>query len=808
MQIKNKSILTIVLFLKLILFNLNLYADEFNISAIEVVVDKKNEIVIGKGSVVATDTEGKNIKAEKITYEKQKEFLLAEGSVTIFDVEGNVLKTDKATYDKLNEIIISYKNSILTIKEGYELKSNKILYNDKENIISSNVKSTLIDDDGNIIHVDMFEYDINKNLFSSIGKIKIVDKNKNKYSFKELYVDTKKKEMIGSDISAVLDQKSFGVDKENDPRFVANNILLTKDKSMLSKGVFTVCKLRDDKCPPWSLKAKKITHSKSKKTIYYEHAVLKVYDLPIFYFPRFFHPDPTVKRKSGFLTPFISDSTSIGSGFGLPYFWAISRDKDLTFTPKMYANENVLLLNEYRQAFKNGFLTLDSSFHEGYKNTSTKKTDGSRNHIFLESNFNFAQEENYESNLILKVQKTSNDTYFRVHDINTKLVDADKTNLENKISYNFSKDDIYFNVSGSAYENLRKKDGNRYEYILPNIIFGKSFFSEKFGSINFKSDSLYRNYETNKHITSITNDISWNPISKISKYGFVNTLEGLIKNTNYDAENTSDHKVEGTVNEVSSVISLKSSLPMKKEGVGYSNIFSPNFMLRYAPGHMKDLRKEDQTFKYSDLFSINRTSVIENGLSGVLGFQFIKNKKVSDTEEIEKLSVSMGQVFNAEKNQDIPRSTSLDQRMSDVVGEINYNFSKISNIKYKFSLDHNFNDLNYNEVSTSLNFGKVEFNLDYLEEQNHVGNENYVNTGITLNYDDNNQFKFKTKKNFKTDSTELYDLSYQYKNDCLKAGLAYRRKFYEDSDIEPTDTLMFTITFVPFTGARTPVFKP
>ena len=72
MQIKNKSILTIVLFLKLILFNLNLYADEFNISAIEVVVDKKNEIVIGKGSVVATDTEGKNIKAEKITYEKLK----------------------------------------------------------------------------------------------------------------------------------------------------------------------------------------------------------------------------------------------------------------------------------------------------------------------------------------------------------------------------------------------------------------------------------------------------------------------------------------------------------------------------------------------------------------------------------------------------------------------------------------------------------------------------------------------------------------------------------------------------------------
>ncbi len=807
MQIKNKSILTIILFFKLILFNLNLYADEFNISAIEVVVDKTNETVIGKGSVVATDTEGKNIKAEKITYEKQKEFLLAEGAVKIFDLEGNVLKTDKATYDKLNEIIISYKNSILTIKEGYELKSNKILYNNKENIISSNINSTLTDTEGNIIQVSMFEYDMNKNLFSSVGKIKILDKNKNKYSFKELYVDTKKKEMIGSEISAILDQENFGVSKENDPRFVANDILLTKNETMLSKGVFTVCKLRDDKCPPWSMKARKITHNKSNKTIYYEHAVLKVYDLPIFYFPRFFHPDPTVERKSGFLTPFIGDSTTIGSGIGLPYFWAISHDKDLTFTPKMYSNENVLLLNEYRQAFKNGFLTFDSSYHEGYKKTSSKKTDGSRNHIFLESNFDFGQEETYESNLSLKVQKTSNDTYFRVHDINTKLVDSDKTNLENKISYNFSKDDIYFNVSGSAFENLRKKDGNRYEYILPNVVFGKSFFSEKFGNINFKSDSLYRNYETNKHITSVTNDISWNPISKISKFGFINTLEGLIKNTNYDAENTSDRKVNGTVNEISSVVSFKSSLPMKKEGVGYSNIFSPNFMLRYAPGHMKDLRNEKQTFKYSDLFSTNRTSVIENGLSGVLGFQFIKNKKVKNTE-IEKLSVSMGQVFNAEKIEDMPRSTSLDQKMSDVVGEINYNFSEISNIKYKFSLDHNFNDLNYNEVSTSLNFGKVKFNLDYLEEQNHIGNENYINTGITLNYNDNNQFTFKTKKNFKTDSTELYDLSYQYKNDCLTAGLAYRRKFYEDSDIEPSDSLMFTITFVPFTGARTPVLNP
>ena len=808
MQTKNKNILILAFFFNLILFNLNAIADEFNISAQEISIDKKNEIVIGKGLVEATDSEGKNIKADKITYQKKKEFLLAEDSVEIFDTEGNILKSDKATYDKINEIIISYQNSKLFTKEGYILTSNKILYNNKEKIISSDQNSTLVDDDGNIIEMSMFQYDLNKKLFSAIGKIKITDINKNKYLFKELHVDTNKKEMIGSDISAVLDKENFGLSEKNDPRFVANDVLLKKNETTLSKAVFTVCQLKEDKCPPWSLKAHKIKHDKTKKTIYYEHAVLKVYGFPIFYFPRFFHPDPTVKRQSGFLSPFFTDSTTVGTGFGLPYFWAISHDKDLTFTPKIYAKENILFLNEYRQAFKNGFMTLDASYNKGYKEASSKKTSGSRNHIFVESNFDLAEGQPYESSLYLKIQKTNNDTYFRVHDIDTKLVDSDKTNLENKISYNFNKDNMYLNVSATAYENLRKQHGARYEYILPNVIFGKSFFTEKFGTINFKSDTLYRNYKTNKYIASVTNDVVWNPSSYISKYGFVNNIEGVIKNTNYEAINTNDHKVDGVVNELKSVLSFKSSLPMKKDGIGYSNIFSPNFMLRYAPGHMRDLRSETQTFKYANLFSTNRTSVIENGLSAVLGLEFLINEKMSDTKEREKLSVSLGQVFSAEQNEDMPRSTSLDQKMSDVVGEINYNFSEIGDIKYKFSLDHNFNDLNYNEVSTSLNFGKVAFNLDYLEEQNHVGNENYVNTGITLNLNDKNKFKFQTKKNFKTDSTELYDISYQYLNDCLTAGLVYRREFYEDDDVEPKNTLMFTITFVPFTGARTPLIKP
>jgi len=804
MLIKSKIILIIFFAVYVFAFNQSSAADEFNISATEISFDKNNNTVVGKGSVEVTDNEGKFITADKVIYDKTKEFLTTEGSVKITDKEGNIITTNKATYDKIKDIIVTFSNSELILKEGYFLKSNKIEYDNIKKIISSGQNSILTDSESNTVNVSMFQYYLEENLFSSIGKIKIIDKDKNEYFFKELHVDTKKKEMIGSSVSVLLDQKNFGVSEENDPRFVANDIFISDDKSNLSKAVFTVCKKKGDQCPPWSLKAKRISHDKVKKTIYYEHATLKIYDIPIFYFPRFFHPDPTVKRQSGFLIPFFTDSTTVGAGFGLPYYWAVSKDKDITFTPKFYNNENFLLLNEYRQAFRNGFLTLDTSYTQGYKNTSETKTDGSRSHIFAELDFDLGKNQSYDSNISFKTQRTSNDTYFRIHDINTTLVNSENTDLRNEINYNFSKGDMYLNISGAVYENLREETNNKYEYVLPNIVYGKTFFTERFGSIDFKSNAVYKNYDANKHSSVLTNDIIWSPSSFITKKGFVNTLEAMIKNTNYEARNTTDYKTEGTINEVSSVLGYRASLPMKKDNAAHTNIFSPNFMVRYAPFHMKDLSGDDANLKYSNLYSLNKTSEIEDGLSAILGFDYKVNTKNKDGNENEKFSLSMGQVFNRKKNQDIPSKSSLDQKMSDVVGEINYNFSQIGSIGYKFALDHNLNDLNYNEISTTLNFGKVGFNLNYLEEQNHIGDEHYVSTGINLSLNDSSNLKFQTKKNFKTNSIELYDINYQYELDCLTAGLVYRREFYVDRDVEKKDTLMFTVTFVPFAGVKTP----
>ena len=812
MPIKNKKYILII-FLLSCLFNTNLNADDFSIEAKEIIIDKENKIIVGIGSVIAKDNEGKIINANKITYKKSEEFLLAEGDVKINDNAGNILITEKATYDKLKEKIITYDNSKLSLEAGYTINAKNISYDVDRKLLRSNQSTIVTDLDGNTISASMFQYDSLNNLFSSIGQIKIIDVQKNKYFFKEIYVDTQKREMIGSDVSIVLDEASFGLKEKNDPRFAANSALITQNKSELSKGIFTVCQKREDnKCPPWTIKAKKITYDKIKKNIYYEHATLKIYDVPVFYFPRFFHPDPSVKRQSGLLFPTYTSNSNLGIGLTTPYYWAISHDKDMTFSPKFIEKEHILYLNEYRQSYESGSLVVDSSYTEGYKNTTSIKTAGSKSHIFADLNLNFNNYESYQGVLDLKIQHTSNNTYFRQYGLDTSLVSSENTNLQNKFKYTLNKDDTLFSLDATIYEDLRKSDSEKYEYMLPNFLFEKTYLTEKFGTINFVTNAYQNKFDKSNNVykkkTFLVNDVTWSPLNNITKKGFVNSIEGAIKNINYKAKNTVDYKNGSTINEVQSVIAFKSTLPLKKDGINYSNIFSPKYMIRYAPGHMRDLGSSDGSFNYNNLYSLNKTSEIENGLSAILGFDFKTNKKTTDNKEMQKFSMSLGQVFSLKENTDLPAGSSLNDKTSDVVGEIGYNFSEISTISYKFALDQNLNDLVNNEISTIIDFGALAFNLDYLEQNKHRGTEHYVSPGITLNYKDNSKFNFSTKKNFKTDSTEYYDWKYQYELDCLTAGLVYRREFYNDSELDANDTLMFTVRFVPFGTVNGPIQTP
>ena len=268
------------------------------------------------------------INSSKIQYDNNNKVTIFEGNVELLDEKGNKLFSEYARYDKINQRVETTGTTKIITSKGFEVLSSNVIFDNKEKLILSKYKTQIIDADNNKILVDMFNYSTLTNIFFSKGDIKVIDVYNNNYSFSEIYIDENKKKIIGSDVKAFLNQKNIGApSSENEPRFFANTFDLSENVNTFEKGIFTYCKnKKDEKCPPWTLQSKKIKHDLAKKTIYYENVVLKVYDFPIFFSPKFSHPDPTVKRRSGLLAPSLTNSTTLGSGVSLPYFLNIAND--------------------------------------------------------------------------------------------------------------------------------------------------------------------------------------------------------------------------------------------------------------------------------------------------------------------------------------------------------------------------------------------------------------------------------------------------------------------------------------------------
>ena len=218
------------------------------------------------------------------------------------------------------------------------------------------------------------------------------------------------------------------------------------------------------------------------------------------------------------------------------------------------------------------------------------------------------------------------------------------------------------------------------------------------------------------------------------------------------------------------------------------------------------MRKETSGSRLEPLtaFSMDRLNNIRNfetGLNTAVGFDY----SVSENN-YNKFYFSIAQIINSKENKMMSSESSMDEKMSDLVGKISLGNDK-TNLTYNFNVDQNYKELNYNELTASYNLDPFKVNLSYLKEQKHLGSQEYLKTKLNLFKNDSNQFSFENKRNLITNSSEFYNLSYEYINDCLRAGLVYRREFYNDSEIEPENSLMFKITLSPFGDVFTPSFR-
>jgi LPS-assembly protein len=127
--------------------------------------------------------------------------------------------------------------------------------------------------------------------------------------------------------------------------------------TVFENGVYTACApcKNDPKKPPlWQVKGARIIHDQTDKMMYFENAQLEFFGVPMAYLPYFSTPDPTVKRKTGFLMPYITSVSTYGFGVEAPFYWAIAPDYDATFNPRITSRQGVLFQGEFRQRLING----------------------------------------------------------------------------------------------------------------------------------------------------------------------------------------------------------------------------------------------------------------------------------------------------------------------------------------------------------------------------------------------------------------------------------------------------------------------
>lgn len=136
------------------------------------------------------------------------------------------------------------------------------------------------------------------------------------------------------------------------------------DVTEFYNATYTACEVMPphDRMPPaWRVRASKIILNEEEEMIYFEQARFEVAGVPIAYLPRLSTPDPSVTRKTGFLRPDFSVSSSLGFGVSVPFFWAPAPNYDLTATANYFVKAGLLAEAEWRHRMRSGMYTLSAA---------------------------------------------------------------------------------------------------------------------------------------------------------------------------------------------------------------------------------------------------------------------------------------------------------------------------------------------------------------------------------------------------------------------------------------------------------------
>ncbi len=677
-----------------------------------------------------------------------------------------LLKSDRLTYDKETGTATAIGNVEIYF-DKYTVLADRVTYSPDRDILTANGNVIMTEPDGNVVRAN---------------SIRLSDK------FREGQVET---------LYTVF---------SNQARLAAESASREEgNTTTFNKVVYSACKACEKhKGRPllWQIKAAKVIHDKKEKTISYEQAKLEFFGVPVVYVPRFSHPDPTVKRKSGFLTPSFSISDEFGFGVRVPYFWNLAPNYDVTFRPLITSKQGVLADVEWRHRLTKGTYKIRPIGIYQLNPTVTRPGDRRfRGALITDGEFRIAEGWKWGWDAAV----TSDDTFLRRYNINndnTLISQAYLTGLKGR---------NYFDLRSYYFQGLLTTDDtDSTPYVFPSIEHSYTFDQTVLGG-EVGIDTTFFNVErkTGADSTRISSTLSWRRTFKTSP-GVVVTPFAQGRGDLYRTSNvaTSSNSSDAFAR-IFPVAGVDVRLPLAKATDTGQHIIEPVAQLIFRPNETKVTKvanEDSQSFEFgtTNLFSIDKFPGIDRFEGGTrlnVGLSYTYTNNATGAW----LRAAAGQSFLLDGANSFGTDTGLETKDSDYVGELYIQPTSNILMTARVRLDDKDFSIKRNELGVSGSFDRISGAVFYTKlaaapafgepTASQVINAS-ANLRLTKNWSVFGNVYYDFENSFR-----LQDgIGITYENECVLVSLSFSESFTEDRDIDPESKILFNFTLKTIGG--------
>ncbi len=598
----------------------------------------------------------------------------------------------------------------LLSEDKVDLLADEVFYDDNSQIVKA-IGAVELSQSGRILRADQISYDITNDTVDAKGNVVLNDFTGEVYFADTLELTDQMKNGFVVGLKGILTDGS---------RFSAEQAEKIGDlKIKLDKAIYTACepcKNNPDKDPIWQIKARNVTHHKDESRISYNDATFEVAGFPVAYTPYFSHPDGSVDRKSGLLTPSLGFDSQLGAFYNQDYYWNISPSQDATIGAMVMSDANPLIMGEYRKRFESAELNLNTGItyderQDFINDVEVTEEEDFRGHIFADGLWNIDDKWRAGTN----IRYVSDNQYLSKYNFSSEDVLQSKIFAERFDDRNYSLGRVI------RFKDLRLSDRAADQ---PNIL--PEFYSKFVGAPNsflggrfdleLSALNLAREGR-DQDLLRGTSQVGWEK-RHVSKIGLVHNLDLNLRGDIYRANDNEDETVNDT-NKLRGFANsnYQVSYPFVKQTNTAQLVVEPIASLTAGTNvdqNNNDIPNEDSEDTFLDatnIFNENRFpgyDRIEDQTRTTYGMRFSGHKDNGN-----KAEVFLGQSYRFDDDNPFPQGSGLSDNRSDLVGAVTARIGDKFNMTYSTRLDNDNLESNRHELDLSTSFDKFDFNTRY-----------------------------------------------------------------------------------------------